>query len=116
MRHPEAIQVPLWEAIQRFSDSPRLSNGQEEAVCVVNDIVAREIERRDVRITELEGEIQAARAEVPEWCKDFVLTIRSAWLLTPGVGFDVKIDRDAIDRAIESLTPAQLRACGLDVP
>jgi chromosome segregation ATPase len=77
---------------------------------------ATDLESAEPRRGKLARRIVLARAEVPEWCKEFIRTVRRSWLLLPDNGVGVEIDRDAIDRALESMTNNQLRACGIDVP
>jgi len=100
------------------------------------------LEQRDARIAELEQKIEAfktnfatrldiaarklaaadiglARAEVPEWCRQFVQKVRDSFMVCEYVGYridkeGIRIDKEGIADACHMLTETRLRACGIE--
>jgi hypothetical protein len=123
MRPPLEFQVPFWDAVNQFAESPKCSTARAIAVAEINGLVAQEFTKRDERIAELnsqlayediDAQIDIARAEVPEWCQRFVRKVYDSFGVGEYGGY--RIDKSGISSACHMLTETRLRACGIEIP
>jgi hypothetical protein len=117
MRPPLEFQVPFWDAVNQFAESPKCSTARATAVAGINELVAQEFTKRDKRIAELKAEVTRVRGLIDRdrtglaaGLSDVLLAIRAhSWLETDEWG-SYAYD----ERTVETLRK-EIRFCFDDV-
>jgi len=59
-----------------------------------------------------QSELAQARAEVPEWCRQFIQKVRDSFMVGEHGGY--KVDKEGISDACHMLTETRLHTCGIE--